>query len=623
MIFQTRILVWFGVLAISLLSFSAHAQMEAELAKQYFDQGEFEKAGDLYNRLYTEQPNNEYFLTRYLESLASAKRYDDADKAIRKALKDNPDNVALYVQRGEMLAAQGLEKEAKEAYEEGLKKMPAERFAIQKLANAFSRASEHELAIKAYEQGGAALKDEAFFAYNLGALYQELNDEPKMIAAYLLSLRDKPQRLGTIQGIFSRSLDDAGMRQVQTAILQSVQGDPDNETLIELLVWTYIQQRDYRSAMRQVRALDIRREEDGQRIFRLATTAMNERQYEAAQDGFAYIIQQKGPRNPYYIESKRLSLEAERERLLAQAKFDRPAFAALEEQYIGFLAEAGLNTATAQLAHELALLRVYQLGKRKEAIASLVELLTFPLETEFAAQVKLDLADFYLMEGERWESTLLYGQVDKAFPEGQLGHEARFRNARLSYYASDFEWAQEQFDILKSSTSRLIANDAIDMSVFIMDNLNLDTTSVPLSMYAAAELLTFQYQFDAAQIKLDSIVKAYPEHELEDDIVFARGQLEQRQGNFEAAVRFYEQVVKDYPEGIRADNALYLWAEISERQLAQTELAKNLYERLFLEYENSILAVEARKRFRKLRGDALGLEILADPHATGALPTEN
>ena len=101
-------------------------------------------------------------------------------------------------------------------------------------------------AAQAYEQGGVALKDEAFFSYNLGGLYQQLNKEELMIKNYLLSLKDKPQRLGSIQGIFSRSLDEAGMRRVQTAILQQLQGDPDNDSLVELLVWTYLQQRDYR-----------------------------------------------------------------------------------------------------------------------------------------------------------------------------------------------------------------------------------------------------------------------------------------------------------------------------------------------------------------------------------------
>ncbi len=606
MISPRRLLFGAAVLALSLLTAPVFAQMEVELAKQYFEQGEFEKAGGLYQKLYDRQPANEYYLTRYLESLAGAKRYDEADKTIRRALKEDPERVSLLVQQGQMLEDQGEVDEAKKVYADALKRMPAERFAIQKLANAFAKAAKYELSAQAYEQGGVALKDKAFFAYYLGGLYQQLNQEDKMIENYLLAIQDKPQRMPTVQGIFSRSLDDDGLKKVQVAILQQVQGDPDNEGLVELLVWSYIQQRDYRSAMRQVRALDLRNGEDGQRIFRLATTALIERQFLAAQDGFAYIIEKKGPRNPFYIDAKRLSLDAERQRLLSDNNFDRSAFEALEQQYEAFLAEAGLNSATASIAHELALLRAYQLDKRGDAIALLKQVLAFPLIDDFAASLKLTLADLYLMEGERWESTLLYGQVDKAFPEGQLGHEARFRNARLSYFSSDFEWAQEQFDILKSSTSRLIANDAIDMSVFIMDNLNLDTTSAPLAIYAAAELLTFQRKFGAANLKLDSLTRRFPEHGLVDDIIFMRGDIEQQQAHYPEAIAYYRRVVTEFPQDIRADNALFRWAEIAEKYLGDPASAKTLYERLFLEYDNSILAVEARKRFRRLRGDELG-----------------
>jgi len=594
------------ILLVSFFALPAIGQMQVELAKQYYDQGEFEKAAELYDELYRAQPANEYYLNRHLQALSSAKLYDEADKAIRKALKANPNNMALYVQRGLNYEAQGDLDDAEKVYAEAFKKLPAERFAIQKLANGFYQNAKYELAVKAYERGGELLKDENLFAYNLGALYQRLNNEEAMVRNYLLTLKAEPRRLGSVQSILSRYLDEDGYRRVQTAILRGLQGDPDNDTLTELLVWTYVQQKDYRSAMRQVRALDLRRQEDGQRIYRLAQTALNERQYEAAKDGFNYIVAEKGLRNPYYIESKRLALEAERQRLDAQPTFERTAYENLETEYQAFLDELGVNSATAPVAHELGMLRAYKLGKRGAAIEGLRELLEFSLQPDFAARVKLDLADFYLMDGERWESTLLYSQVDKAFPEAQLGHEARFRNARLSYYAGDFEWAQEQFDILKSSTSRLIANDAIDMSVFIMDNLNLDTTSVPLEMYAAGELLGFQNQFKAAFGKLDTLQRLFPEHDLEDDITYSIAQLHRQMGSYEDAARFYRKVLDDYPEEIRADNALFALAEITEVQLGKPDQAMALYERLFLEYDSSILAVEARKRFRRLRGDEVG-----------------
>ena len=596
-----------AVLALSLLALApGWAQMEVELAKQYFGQGEFEKAAELYAELHEAQPANDYYLQRYLESLQRAERYTEAERAVKRALKADPTNMALYVQRGLNYEAQGDQERADKTYAEALKRLPAERFAIQKLANAYSRNAKYELAVGAYERGGELLGDDRLFAYNLGALYQQLNDEERMVDNYLLALADKPQRLGSVQSILSRYLDDDGYARVQRAILRALQGDPDNDTLTELLVWTYVQQGDYRSAMRQVRALDMRRREDGQRIFRLAQTALNERQYAAAREGFDYVATEKGELNPYYVDARRLSLEAGRAELEAAPQFDAEAFAALEQQYLDFLAEAGVNSATAPVARELALLQAYRLGKRAEAIALLTDVLEYSLAEEFAARVKLDLADFYLMEGERWEAALLYGQVDKAFPEATLGHEARFRNARLSYFASDFAWAQEQFDVLKSATSRLIANDAIDMSVFIMDNLALETSAEPLTLFAEAELLGFQSDFPGAFAKLDTLESLFPDNGLEDDVEFQRAELYRKLGEFDLAARHYRRVIDEFPEEIRADNALFALAELTELQLGKPDQARELYQRLFLEFESSVLAKEARKRFRRLRGDEVG-----------------
>ena len=221
------------------------------------------------------------------------------------------------------------------------------------------------------------------------------------------------------------------------------------------------------------------------------------------------------------------------------------------------------------------------------------------------ARAKISLADYYLMQGEVWESTLLYSQVDKKFKEDLLGHEARFRNARLSYFRGDFEWAQSQFDVLKASSSRLIANDALDLSVFIIDNLGLDTTTLALQTYADAELLVFQNRFDEAFAKLDELRTAFPGHDLEDDIVYLKGNVFVKLRRYGEAAAAYQAVLDGYPESIRLDNSLWKLANLYENQLGDPEKAKTLYETLFMDYSGSILAVEARKKFRELRGDAL------------------
>lgn len=219
------------------------------------------------------------------------------------------------------------------------------------------------------------------------------------------------------------------------------------------------------------------------------------------------------------------------------------------------------------------------------------------------AELKIRLADYLLIKGERWDASLLYSQVDKDFKEGPLGQEARYKNAKLSYYVGDFGWAQAQFNALKTATSRLISNDAIDQSVFIMDNMGLDSTDEALKLYAATELLIYRNLLTEATEKLDSLLKKFPGHALDDDILYAQAHIFEKQKNYPKAVSTYEKIIADYKEEIRADNALYELAQLYDYQLNDKEKAKELYEKLFNDYSGSVFSVDARQRYRVLRGD--------------------
>jgi hypothetical protein len=344
--------------------------------------------------------------------------------------------------------------------------------------------------------------------------------------------------------------------------------------------------------------------ENGGRVFQLALDAFNDGDYETAIEGFDYIVERKGPSSTFYIDAKRESLRARREKLVEGYDYTTEELVELEGLYDSFLSEFGRFSRTAGIVLEYAKLEAIYLNKLPEAIALLEEMIKFPgLNDRLQAYGKLDLADYYLMNGDRWESTLLYSQVDKDFKEDLLGSEARFRNARLSYYMGDFEWAQSQFDILKASTSKLIANDALDLSVFIMDNLTMDTSSAALQLYADADLLVFQNRFEEAFAKMDTLMERFSGHSLEDDVLYLKARIHRKKREWKEAVAVLEKIVSTYPEEIRADNSLFEWAEITEKYLEDPEQAKELYEKLFLEYDSSTFAVEARKRYRRLRGD--------------------
>lgn len=593
----------FLALALFFIGFTLSAQ-DARLAQQYFNDGEYEKAAFLYEKLFKQNERNDFYFDRYVECLLTLEEFEEAEKAIKKQLKKMPKNVKLYVTYGKLYERQVRDEEANEQYRNAIENMPKDQFAITKLANAFISLTKFDLAIETYEKGSKLIKNDAVFAYNLGDLYRRKGDTPKMIQYYLNSLEADPRRLNSLKTTFQRFLLSEDYKELQTQLYARIQEKEDVAAYPEMLTWVFIQRKDYKNAFRQVKALDRRLRENGGRIFRLAEIAANDKDYEAAIVAFNYLVTEKGVGSPFYIDAKREALRAKRNQLVEGYDFTTEQLKGLESEYEQFLDEFGRSGSTASIVLELADLEAFYLNNLDRAIQLLDEMIKYPgINKSIQAYGKLNLADFYLMKGERWESTLLYSQVDKDFKEDVLGHEARFRNAKLSYYMGDFEWAQAQFDILKASTSKLIANDALDLSVFIMDHLGLDTTATPLEWYAQADLLIFQNRFEEAFQKIDEITSTFPKHALEDDILFLKSKVYTKQREYEKTATVLQAIIDNYPDGIRADNAIFQLAGLYETHLNDLEKAQALYETLFIDYSGSTFAVEARKKYRALRGD--------------------
>ncbi len=594
---------WISIVLFLLGTLTLNAQ-EARLAQQYYQRGDYSKAAILFERLFEEDKSNFFFFDRYFECLLQLERWDESEKALKKQLRRDPDNVNLFLLYGKWYEQQYEDEKANEEFQKAIDRMPRDHYQINQLAISFMNMGKHDLAIETLQRGSEILNDEYVFSFNLAELYRRKGEKEAMVTQYLNSLEENPGRMEHLKVTFQRYFSDEEFEELQRQLYMRIQENDRDVFYPELLSWTFVQTKDYASALRQVKALDRRMRENGGRVFQLALDAFNDGDYDTAIEGFDYIVERKGPSSTFYIDAKRESLRARREKLVEGYDYTIDELVELEGLYDSFLNEFGRFSRTAGIVLEYAKLEAIYLNKLPEAIALLEEMIDFPgLNERLQAYGKLDLADYYLMNGDRWESTLLYSQVDKDFKEDLLGSEARFRNARLSYYMGDFQWAQSQFDILKASTSKLIANDALDLSVFIMDNLTLDTSSAALQLYADADLLVFQNRFEEAFGKMDSLLENFSGHSLEDDVLYLKARIHKKKREWKEAVAVLEKIVSSYPEEIRADNSLFEWAEITEKYLNDPEQAKVLYEKLFLEYDSSTFAVEARKRYRRLRGD--------------------
>ena len=576
---------------------------DPNLANQYFSDGEFEKAATLYAQLVEKERRSDYYFTRYIDCLTKLERWDEAEKSVKKQIKEQSDNNVLYVVYGSLFEQQGKDPEAEVQYQRAIDKMESDYAAVIRLANMFLNDSKYDFAIKTYERGASLMKEPLRFSYNLGDLYRRKGEPVKMTGHYLNALAADPGKLPSLQTIFARSLGAEDIAELQTQLYARIQ-ENENPDFVELLAWSFVQRKDFKSALRQYKALDKRLGENGQRIMKVADEAAEARDYDTAISAYEYVIVQKGQTSPFFYDAKREAMQCRRRKITEGFQYTQQDLMILEKEYESFLAEYGKSHLSSSIILQLADLEALYLRNLPKAIAFLEELKLMPgLRPDAMARLKINLGDYYLMNGDVWESTLLYSQVDKAFKEDTIGQEARFKNARLSYFNGDFQWAQAQFDVLKASTSKLIANDALDLSVFIMDNLNLDTTSDAISLYAAAELLVLQNRFDEAFLKLDTLATGFPEHSLQDDILYLEARIWDKQRDYAKALLLYQEVAEKFKEDIRADNALYAMAQIYELKINDLEKAKVLYEKIFLDYSGSVFAVDARKRFRILRGD--------------------
>ncbi len=593
-----------------LTTVASYAQTEiqdANLAQYYFRQGEFDKAVTLYEKLYNKHPDNNDYYTGYYGTLIGLKNYDEAVKVAKKKLKKNPKELIYYIDIGNAYQKNGDTKSAKTQYELCLKNLYSDQMMLNKVATAFIADNNYDYAIATYNRGKKIFGDPTLYAYELADIYKRKGDIPSVISAYLDILESNPeQQAATQSNLQSLITEPKYSDELRKQIYLRLQKNPDNASFSELLIWYFIQKKDFESAFIQVKALDKRNKEDGGRVFQFAQSAFSEGQYDAAVTAYQYLVEGKGKQSGYYLPAKSGILQTLKTKITVANNYTPQDLMMLKKNYDLFITEFGKNAQTIPTLRDEANLEARFLHNLDSAIAILNDVMNINTgDRKLKAYCKLDLGDYNLMNNEIWEATLLYSQVDKDFKDDALGEEARFRNAKLSYYTGDFEWAQAQMDVLKGSTQELISNDAIALSVFITDNSGLDTTYAPMEMYARADLLIYQNRNGEAVAALDSLSALYPNSSLDDDILFAKARIYLQERKFDDAAKMFQQVDDNYSTELLADDATFQLAELYEHQLMNKEKAMELYKSILIKYPGSVYVIEARKRFRDLRGDNL------------------
>jgi tetratricopeptide (TPR) repeat protein len=582
-------------------------QTDQQLAQYYYGNGEFSKAVTYYEKLFAKDPTKIYFL-RYYDCLMQTGATKDAEKIAKKQASVNPNDPDFFILLAEHYEQTNQQEKAEKMYTEKIGALRPDPEMVIGLFNAFRAKGKTDLAQQTLERGRKLLKNDYPLHLQFAELYNATGQKDKMIEELLNLLDNRSDWLENIQLLLGNLIDFSApdppeYELLKTALLERIQKKPNDAINVDMLVWLFTQKRNFSAALTQLQALDKRLKEGGRRVMELGRICIENNDYAVARKSFKYVME-LGPTSYYYNEAESALLNARFLEVTTNRNYSQEEIAQTVQEYKSTLNRIGKNPATMGLILELSYIQAFYGNEITEAIKTLEEAMTYPGSTDIQkAEIKMQLADIQVLNGDIWEASLLYMQIDSDFKFEPIGHEAKYKNARIFYYDGEFDYAQSQLNVLKESTSRLIANDALQLSVLITDNFGLDSNYQAMTWFANADLLIERHLYNEAFQLFDSITITFPYHSLNDEMLLRKSKAMQQQGNWTEAINYLELLLKNYADDILADDALFQLGDIHEYHLNDKEKAAEYYKTILFDYKGSLYGVEARKRYRMLRGD--------------------
>jgi tetratricopeptide (TPR) repeat protein len=608
---KTGFLIPFICLPILCIS-QNHA--EIQLANEYVLKGEKKKAVELYRDLSKGDANVPLIHNNYITLLLDLSAYDEAQGYLKKILRRDPENIQykldvglVYVRSGDLNKA---DRYFREIISEIKSNVQLSKMMSDYLASPARSLTEYSVLVLI--ESRQFLGNPYLFCLDLAMLYRIQGQQDKMVREYLSYVTQSSANIQYVKNVMQALLTKPEeLESLERLLYDKVQENPDMEVYSDLLIWVTMQQKNFYASFIQARAYDKRYKKEGEKSMEVAKVALDNEDFENASKIYRYVIREF-PGSPNHLLARLGLIRAREARVKKSFPVSVDSVKTLIVDYQRFIDKYPDNANSLDATRNEALLFANFLDQKDSAIQILNKLIRNPRASLYLkSKAKLDLGDIYLIKNEPWESTLLYSQVEKTQKENPVGYEAKLKNAKLSYYKGDFRLAQEHLDILKEATTREIANDAMELSMRIKENIAFDSVGEALKQYASVELLLYQNKQDQAIDKLEILKKGqgpaggsvFSNQGILDDVYWLEANIRMKRGEFQPALALLEKITAEYGDDILSDDAYFLQAEIHERQLKNKPKAMELYREFLNKFPGSVYAAEARKRFRTLRGD--------------------
>jgi len=613
--FKYLFIVLFSIVSVSSF-FSQVSTIDFQLAKKYYLDSDYEKAALYYEKIFKESEHRLKIYENYKSTFIELNKFKEAEKLIKTLIKENPNKLKFLVDLGVIYGLVDRSDKKNQVFDKAIEKIIKETTYDNAfdLGLAFEKIGNLEKALEVYLNFESKnLLNPFAFHSKIALIYNKTGQTNKMINTFFEMLDFNNKFLQNVQNGLVNSIDfQNNLKEkeiLRQSIIEKIQANPKKIVYIELLAWFYMLNNDYENAYTQIKALDKKLNKNGSKLLELGNTALNNQDFKVAIKCFDDVVL-KSNSLEYKFEAKNKKLFALKSKILYGNKIIQEELEELKANYLLILSQLNnsknvYNNSLRKynLLLDLSEIEAFYLGDISSAKQHLNNAILIPrLKEKQKGNAKLKLANILVLEDNIWEASLMYLQIEKQFKDDQLGHLAKFKNAQVYYFSGEYDWCQAQLKVLKASTSKLIANDALELSVLISDNYNMDTSEVAMKLFSYADMLTFQQQFSKANILYDSILKNFKNHSLNDEIIFRKAKINLKQHNYQKAVEHFKLLIDNYPNSILLDNSLFLIASIYEEKIKDFDQAKKYFKTILFDHKGSLYAAESRKRFRKLAG---------------------
>jgi tetratricopeptide (TPR) repeat protein len=586
---------WIFILFL-LISQVNFGQNEYALAERYYRDGEYKKAVELFKVLFNKNPYNTTYLKRLTSSYQESSQFDTAEKLLKSRLLANPNHTYLFVEIGYNYDRQHQKETAKIYYDKAIASIQKNSGMGGFIGRLFKENSLLDYAIAAYEKT-MLYNPTANYQFQVAQVYGEKGNFEKMFTSYINLIDENINALNTVQHYTSRYITDDKLNNnnilFKRALIKKSVSNP-KDVWNTLLSWLFIQQKEYNKAFIQEKALFKRNPKNIVNIVRLGYNSFENKAYNTSNNCFDFVL-----KNSTFIDQILIANLYTLKIFIAK---NQPNTDALFETVFG---KYGKQSSTLKIQLEHADYLTFKKNKPEQAIAVLEHALKIASSKFQKAAIKIKLGEALVFIGNYNKALIYFSQVQTSIKNHPLAQQARFKVAQTSFFKNDFKWAFAQLKVLKASTTQLIANDALALFLIISDNQSKDSLDTGLKLYATADLLAFQNKNKQAIDTLQQVVTKFKGQKIEDEALYKQAHLFSKTNQFEKAITNYNQIITLDKEGVFVDDAIYQIAEIYNSKLNNTEKASEYYQKIIFDHPSSIYLVEARKKYRKLRGDTI------------------